>query len=146
MNARAIARIVGVLFLVAGVAGFVPPISPVAPFDAPVVTLGAAYRLLFGVFPVNAVSDGAHVLFGVWGVLAGARFGAAAVYCRCTTWVCLFLAVLGSIPLLGTLFGIAPVYGYDVALYAAVTLLCAYGGYGRGSKAETPAPIDRIEA
>jgi hypothetical protein len=141
MNAPLIARILGVLFIVGAVAGFVPWFAPAAPFDAPVVTLDASYRMLFAVFPVNAAHDLVHLIFGIWGLAASYRFSASVLYLRSITWIYLILVIFGVIPILNTLFGIAPIYGWDVALHTLVVLVAAYGGYGRGSiKPEAQAP------
>ncbi|MHB8146236.1 MAG: DUF4383 domain-containing protein [Vulcanimicrobiaceae bacterium] len=133
MNAPLIARIVGVLFLIAGIAGFLPYVTVPMPFDAQVVTLDRSYGMLAYLFPVNAVHDGLHIVFGLWGLIAARRFAKAVTYCRAVTWVYAVLIVLGLIPITDTLFGVAPIYGYDVALHAFILLLAAYGGYGRGS-------------
>jgi hypothetical protein len=133
MKAPLIARILGLLFIVAAIAGFVPWFAPNPPPDAQVVTLDAAYRMLFAVFPVNMVHDLLHLIFGVWGVVASYRFNAAVFYLRSVAWIYLILVIFGAIPILNTLFGVAPIYGWDVALHALLALLAAYGGYGRGS-------------
>ncbi len=140
MNAPVIARILGILFLVAGIAGFLPWVAPAAPFDAPVISWVTAYRMLFGLFPVNVAHDGVHVIFGLWGLAAGMSFKGGVFYCRTVTWIYLVLAICGLIPLLNTLLGVAPIYGWDVALHAATVLLAAYGGYGRGSMEAEPEP------
>jgi hypothetical protein len=139
MNAPVIARIFGLLFLVAGVAGFLPWVAPNAPFDARVVTWDTYYRMLFGIFPVNVAHDALHLLFGVWGLAAAVNFKAAVFYCRAVTWIYLVLVIFGIIPILNTLFGVAPVYGWDVGLHFVTTLFAAYGGYGRGSLREEAA-------
>ncbi|MDE2481394.1 MAG: DUF4383 domain-containing protein [bacterium] len=136
MNAPTISRILGLLFLVAGIAGFIPWIAPAAPFDAPVVTWDTAYRLIGGIFPVNIAHDALHILFGLIGLLAAVRFSSAVAYARVVTWVYLVLIVLGLIPITSTLFGVAPIYGWDVALHAVVLLVALYAGYGRGSQEE----------
>jgi len=135
MNAPVIARIVGALFLIAGIAGFLPWVAPVAPFDAPVVTWDTYYRMLFWVFPVNIAHDAVHVFFGVWGLVAGSKFKSAVTYCRFVAWVYLLLAIFGIIPLIAfnTVFGIAPIYGWDTLLHFVTALICFYGGYGRAS-------------
>jgi uncharacterized membrane protein len=134
MNAAPIARVLGFLLLAIGIAGFVPSIAPAAPFDAQVITLDAAYRMIFGVLPVNAALDVLHIVFGVWGLLAGGRFAVAVLYCRCAMWISLALVILGAIPITSTLIGVAPIYGWNVALDAAVLIVAAYGGYGRASR------------
>lgn len=141
MNAPLIARILGFVFLVAGVAGFLPWIASPAPLDAPVVTLDAAYRLLFGLFALNVAHDVLHLFFGIWGVVASLRFKSAVLYCRIVTWVYLIVVLLGIIPITNTLFGVAPIYGWDIALHLIVVLVAAYGGYGRASiEVEAQAP------
>jgi hypothetical protein len=136
MDARAIARILGVLFVVVGAIAFIPLplIAPAPALDAPVVSLDAAYRLLFGLFPVNAAHDLVHIILGVWGLAAGVRFRSAVLYCRVVAIVYLVLAIFGLIPLLNTLLGVAPIYGWDVALHFIAALFAAYGGFGRGSQ------------
>ena len=133
MKAPLIARILGLVFLVSGIAGFVPWVAPAAPLDAPVVTLDTAYRLLFWVFPVNVAHDALHLLFGIWGLLAGFRFKSSVLFCRCVFWIYLLVVILGIIPITNTLFGVAPIYGYDIVLHLLAVLLAAYGGYGRAS-------------
>lgn len=133
MNAPLIARILGALLLIVGIAGFLPYVTAPVPYDAQVVTLHHDYGMLAYLFPVNAVHDGLHIFFGLWGLVAARKFAKAVTYCRVVTWVYAVLIVLGSIPITDTLFGIAPIYGYDVALHAFILLLAAYAGYGRGS-------------
>jgi hypothetical protein len=133
MNAPVIARILGLLFLVSGIAGFVPWVAPAAPFAAPVLVLDTGYALLFGLFPVNIAHDALHMLFGLWGLLGAMSFGGALIYLRSVVWIYLVLVIVGICPLLFTLFGAVPVYGWDVGLHLIVVLFAAYGGYGRGS-------------
>ena len=135
MNAPAVARILGLLFLVLGILALLPFgwLSPLPPQDAPIVDIGAANRMLFGIFPVNAAHDAVNVALGLWGLLAASRYGWAVWYCRCVTVLYLALAFFGIIPLMNTLLGFAPIYGWDVGLHFLAALLAAYGGFGRGS-------------
>jgi hypothetical protein len=135
MNAPTIARILGLLFLVAGITGLLPWTAPPVPPDAPVITLDAFYRVIGGLFPANVAEDALHLLFGVSGLIAAVGFGFAVAYCRVVTWIFIALAILGALPIFAayTLFGAAPIYGWDAALHAVIALLAAYGGYGRGS-------------
>jgi hypothetical protein len=149
VDARTVARILGVLLLAVGIAASVPAFAPAAAFDAPVLALDAAYRNLFGIFPFNAALEGAYVVFGACGLLAGMNFPVSVFYCRAMMWIYLTLALLGVLPLMNSLFGAAPLYGYDVALHSFVTVAFAYGGYGRPSNVvteETPAPSVPPEA
>jgi len=141
MNATLIARVLGILFIVIAIAGLLPWIAPAAPLDAPALALDTQYRILFGFLPVNALSDVAHLLFGLWGIVAGLRFKAAVIYCRSLTWICLVLVILGVIPITNTVFGAVPVYGWNVAFHVLLVLVAAFGGYGRASiQVEAQAP------
>ncbi len=135
MNAPTLARILGSLLLIAGIAGLLPWTAPVAPPDAPVIALDGLYRFIAGVFPVNAAADALHLIFGVWAFIAAMSFGSAVAFCRATTWVYLILVVFGAVPLFAfyTLFGAAPIFGWDVGLHALIVVVAAYGGYGRAS-------------
>jgi Domain of unknown function (DUF4383) len=134
MNAPVIARGLGVLFLAAGIAGFLPWIAPAAPMDAPVVSMDMMYRMLFGIFPVNVAHNALHLLFGLWGLAAGGSFKSGVFYCRAVMWIYFILVICGIIPIMNTLFGVAPIYGWDIGLHFVTVLLGAYGGYGRGSQ------------
>ena len=140
MNARVIARVLGIVFLLAGIAGFIPQLTQSMPFDAQVVTLTNGYGMLFGAFPVNVVHDGLHIVFGIWGLLAAFRFTSAVAFNRSVMWIYAILVILGAIPITNTLFGVAPIYGNDIWLHLAILLLAAWGGYGRGSKEIIPPP------
>src|SRR5690349_15288590 len=67
---RRFALVFGIVFLAAGVAGFVPGLTH--SHDLPGVRVTAAAGLLMGLFPVNVLHNLVHVLFGVWG-LASSR-------------------------------------------------------------------------
>jgi uncharacterized protein DUF4383 len=138
MKAPVIARVLGIAFLLAGILGFAPFVTVPAGLTAEWVTLNASYGFLVALFPVNVVHDVIHVLFGIWGLLAAGSFAAAVRYCRSIAWIYGLLVVLGAIPITNTLFGIVPIYGFDVGLHLLVALLAFYGGYGAGRFETTP--------
>lgn len=138
MKAPGIARILGIAFLLAGILGFAPYVTVPPDLTAQWLTLNANYGFLAGVFPVNVAADLIHVLFGVWGLAASGAFASSVRYCRSIAWIYAVLVVLGAIPITNTLFGVAPIYGYDVALHFVVALLAFYGGYGAARYEPTP--------
>ena len=141
MKAPAIARILGIAFLAAGIDGFVPQLTLPAGLTAQWVTLGAEYGFLAGLFPVNVVHDALHLLFGIWGLVASGSFPAAVRYCKTIACVYIVLVIVGAIPLMGTLFGVMPVYGWDIALHAVIAFVALYGGYGAGRFETTPPAV-----
>ena len=132
MKAPLIARVLGIAFLLAGILGFVPWITVPAASTDEYVTIGANYGMLVALFPVNVVHDALHVVFGAWGLFASGSFAASVRYCKWITWIYMTLVVLGSIPITNTLFGVVPIYGYDVWLHLAIAFLALYGAYGAG--------------
>ena len=121
-----LARVFGGIFIVAGLLGFVPALTP-----------GGN---LLGLFPVNAVHNLVHIALGAWGVVAGASLAAALFYFRGIAIVYGVLAVLGLIPATNTLFGLAPIHGADVVLHAVLALIAAYLGFWYASKPGRPVP------
>jgi len=138
MKAPVIARVLGIAFLLAGILGFAPFVTVPAGLTAQWVTLNAGYGFLAAMFPVNVAHDVIHVLFGIWGLAAAGTFAGAVRYCRAIAWIYGLLVVLGAIPTTNTLFGIIPIYGFDVGLHLLVALLAFYGGYGAGRFETTP--------
>ena len=128
MNLSTFAMLLGVAFLVAGVAGFFP--SPIPP-DAPPLTVDHGYGLALGLLPVNIVHNIVHLLFGVLG-LAAARgiVMSARGYAQFIAVVYALLTVLGLLPATHTTFGLIPIYGNDVWLHGAIALVSAIVGFG----------------
>jgi hypothetical protein len=128
MSTRSFALIYGILFLVAGVAGFIPAlVAPMDP-DVQLAVPGAAGRLL-GLFPVNWLHDVVHLAFGVWGLAASRAFTASRVYGRSVAIIYAALAVFGLIPGLNTLFGLVPLHAHDVWLHGVLAAGAAYFGW-----------------
>ena len=63
--------IVGIVFLVVGIAGFIPGLTH--SMDEMTAAGADSGALLFGVFQVSILHNLVHLLFGVLGVLAAAR-------------------------------------------------------------------------
>lgn len=120
-----VARVFGVLFVVIGVLGFVPQLTP----DG----------LLFGLFPVNAVHNLVHILLGVWGLAVGGNAAGAVTYFKGLTIIYGLLMVLGLIPATNTLFGLAPIHGHDVWLHGVLAAISAYYGFVRSRSVVVPA-------
>lgn len=117
----------GVIFLLAGVAGFVPGLSPEHIHPGVVVT--SASRLAFGMFPVNVLHNLVHILFGLWGLLAARSVGSARLYERMVAILYGVLTIAGLVPVLNTLFGLVPLYGNDIWLHALLAIIAGYFGF-----------------
>jgi hypothetical protein len=129
MSSRTFARAFGIVFLLIGIAGFIPGIT--APHSHPDVKVDAFLGLELGLFPVNVLHNLVHIAFGVWGFAAGGSVAASQIYFRSVTVIYVVLAIMGLITAanLHTTFGLIPLYGNDVWLHALIAAVAAYFGF-----------------
>lgn len=125
---RYFALVYGIVFLLVGIAGFVPGL--VAPPQAGTdLTIGTGFGRLFNLFPVNVLHNLVHLAFGVWGLAAYRTFSASRLYARGVAVIYAVLTVMGLIPLLNTTFGLIPLYGHDVWLHLLLAAVAAVFGW-----------------
>lgn len=127
MSVRHFAAIFGIVFLLAGAAGFVPGLSPT--HAHPGVSVTASSRLALGLFPVNILHNLVHLAFGLWGVLAARHIPAAFGYAKGVAIIYAVLTVMGLIALTATTLGLVPLYGNDIWLHALLALVAGYFGF-----------------
>lgn len=128
MNPRPFAWTVGIVLILLGVAGFVPPLAPAE--EDPLRRLaGVGGPQILGLLPTSLALNVIHLALGLWGVLAGRRLGAALLYCRRTAIVMAILFFFGLVPGPDMLFGLAPLWGNNLLLHGALALLCALFGW-----------------
>jgi hypothetical protein len=129
VNTNRFAMIFGIVFLLVGVAGFIPGVT--TPHSHPEMTAETGLGLLFGLFPVNLLHNIVHVLFGIWGLFAARSLGAARAYAKSVAVIYAVLAIMGFIPGLRTTFGLIPLYGNDIWLHFLLAGVAAYYGFVR---------------
>ena len=128
MKPRPFAWIVGILLVLIGVAGFVPPL--VAIEDDPLRRLaGVGDPHILGLLPTSPVLNIIHLGLGLWGMVAGRTLNAAILYARRIAIILAVLLVFGLIPGPDTLFGSAPLWGNNLLLHGALALLAALFGW-----------------
>jgi Domain of unknown function (DUF4383) len=139
MNSRTFALILGIVLLLVGILGFVPglvshmePATGAAPGDpgaAPGTAVVQSYGYLLGLFPINALHNLFHIVWGIFGIVAYRGLSGARTFAKATAIVYGLLTIMGLIPGLNTVFGLIPVYGHDVWLHALIALAAAYFGF-----------------
>jgi hypothetical protein len=127
MTTQMFSRLLGIVFVIVGVAGFIPGLTPA--HVHPDLRVQAASGMELGLFPVNVLHDIIHIAFGVWGIVAASSFDAARAYARVVAIAYALLTVLGLIPATNTTFGLVPIYGHDIWLHALLALAAAYFGF-----------------
>lgn len=146
MNTRTFALVLGIVFLLVGVAGFIPglvtydvPAAGTAPGDpgaAPAAEVVHSHGYLLGLFPVNALHNLFHIAWGIFGIVAYRGLTGARGFAKATAIVYAVLTVMGLIPGLNTVFGLLPLYGHDVWLHALIAIAAAYFGFARVENVE----------
>ncbi|QJE73919.1 DUF4383 domain-containing protein [Aerophototrophica crusticola] len=133
---RTYALIMGIVFTLVGILGFVPSFLE-APAGDPPLAISAGHGHLLGLFPVNILHNVVHLLFGLWGLAASRGWGSSRAYSRSVAVIYAVLAVMGLIPALNTTFGLVPIYGNDVWLHGLIALSAAYFGFVAKIPADT---------
>ena len=129
MSIRYFALAYGIVFLLVGIAGFIPGlVAPPEPATAEVAA-ETGFGRLFGLFPINIWHNLVHVAFGIWGLAAYRSLSGARLYARGVAVIYAVLAVMGLIPVLNTTFGLIPLYGHDIWLHILLAAVAAYFGF-----------------
>ncbi|HJQ15412.1 MAG TPA: DUF4383 domain-containing protein [Allosphingosinicella sp.] len=138
MNTRNFALVFGIVFLLVGIAGFIPGLNQMPHAEHPALKVSANYGQLLGLFPVNILHNAVHILFGVWGLLAYRALAGAKLYARGVALIYAVLTVAGLVPGLDTLFGFVPLFGNDIWLHALLALVAAYFGWVHRDSVASP--------
>jgi hypothetical protein len=123
-----VAQVFGIVFLLVGILGFVTTGMSMDPNPE------TAPRLL-GLFPVNALHNVVHLLFGVWGLAASRSFGAAKTYATVSGAIYVVLTVLGFIA--PSTFGLIPIGSHDIWLHAVLGIALLAAGLTARETART---------
>lgn len=124
------ALIIGIVYLIAGVSGFVPTLLRPVPDTAPPIAITAFYGVALGLFPVNFLHSLVHLAVGAWGIAASrSTRGGARAFAKTLAVFYGVLAVMGLIPTLNTVFGLIPLHGHDVWLHAGTAAIAVYFGW-----------------
>ena len=132
---RAIALILGIVFLTVGIAGFLPQFmalpgsAPVGDIYIPRLSSSNGYGHLFGLFPTNYVHNAVHIVVGLLGVAAATSFSGALVYNQGFAVIYTAIVIFGLLPITNTTFGLMPIYGNNVWFNALTGALAAYAGF-----------------
>lgn len=145
-NTRIFALVYGIVFLAVGIAGFVPGfVQPVGEMPQGSAGMETPHMqnvgLLFGLFPVNAMHNIVHLVFGAWGLLATRSARAAWIYACGVAVIYLVFGLMGMASGLQTAFSLVPLYGANVWLHLVLFAGAAFFAItGRGKWQEVLEP------
>lgn len=131
---RYFALVAGVAFTAAGIAGFLPILTPQPPAAAPHLLVSTNYGLLLGLFPVNIIHNLFHFSVGIMGLLSFRSYASALQFSRFFGITLAVLTIMGLIPALNTGFGLWPLYGHDIWLHGVEAAAGIYLGFFAGQQ------------
>ena len=131
MTTRNFALVLGIVYVLIGILGFLPFALQTPPAGALDLAVENLYGYLLGLFPVNILHTIVHLAIGIWGILAYRGFDSSRTFARAIAVIFGLLTVMGLIPGLNTTFGLIPLFSHDVWLHALTALAGAYFGFGR---------------
>ena len=129
---RYFSLIVGVLFVLAGVGGFLPFITQPPPADALPLHLAISHGRLLGLFPVNILHNLFHFAVGILGLLAYRQYSTARLFSQGLAVTLGAFTVMGLLPMFNTMFGWFPLYGHDIWLHGLEAVVGAWLGFFAG--------------
>jgi len=130
MNIERFAKYLGIFLAVFGLMGLVPALIG-APLDTdPILLVSVMQGRLLNIFPVNIIRTLLLLFFGIWGMIASSSLDTSVLFSRVSAWVFAIMAIIGIIPGLEIVFGVAPLYGHNIWLNALVAVFAAAYGYG----------------
>lgn len=131
MQIRNAALVIGVIFLILGLAGFVPGLTFIPEATAKPVDIypGPGYGYVFGLFPTNYFHSAIGVIVGLWGIAGFLSLGGAIAFHQIFTVLYVLQAVLGLFPATNTLFGMMPLYGSNVVLSLVMVAVTYFYGF-----------------
>ena len=116
MNSKTFAYVFGIVFLLIGVLGFVPSLTP--------------NGMLLGIFQVNALHNVVHVLSGVVALIAAmAGLYYSKLYFKVFGVVYALVTVLGFLTGDGLIGGLLPVNMADNLLHVVIAAAALYIGF-----------------
>src|SRR3712207_5135733 len=126
----------GLLFLLLGLAGFVPAFVTASEN----FTSEPGFGYIFGVFPTNYFHNAIGILVGVWGIAAFTSLSGAIVFNRIFAILYAVGAILGLLPFANTLFGLTPLFGNNIWLNAITAAIAFYYGFVKPAAIAMPSP------
>jgi hypothetical protein len=138
MAERYCALALGVLFLLVGVAGFIPALVSLpggatssVPVDVAPSAYSAGYSYVFGLFPTNLLHNLVHCAVGLLGIVSYTSSSSARLYNRGFAIAYALIAIMGLLPITKTTFGLMPIFGNNVWFNALTAAVAAYFGFAQ---------------
>src|ERR1044071_6034491 len=105
MGSRYFALVVGIVYLLVGLLGFIPGL--VSDYTGPALSVSAGAGNLMGLFPINIVHNIVHLAIGAWGIASYRSISGSVAFARGLAILYGLQAILGLLPApFSTTFGL----------------------------------------
>ncbi len=135
LTERYCALIIGILFFVLGVAGFIPAFvslpgtnASYIPADVAPGAYSAGFGYLFGIFPTNFLHNLVHCAVGLLGIASYTSATSARLFNRAFAVAYIIIAIMGLLPFTKSVFGLMPIFGNNVWFNALTAIAAGYYG------------------
>ncbi|KJH73312.1 DUF4383 domain-containing protein [Aliterella atlantica] len=126
---------IGILFLLIGIAGFIPGLVSLPGTDASFVPLdkshsaySAGFGYVFGLFATNFLHNLVRCAVGILGITSYTSLSSARVFNRAFAVGYIVIAIMGLLPFANTAFGLMPLFGHNVWFNALAATATIYYG------------------
>lgn len=128
---QSFALTVGIIYVLIGVAGFIPALVYPPAIDPDTAGLGITngYGYLLGLFPINVWHNLVHLAVGLLGIFASLSLGSARLFGGVLALFYGALALMGLFPPTQSALGLMPIFGNNVWLHALTAAIAAYFGF-----------------
>jgi hypothetical protein len=143
MIERYCALAIGIIFLIVGLAGFIPGLVSIPGLSDSYVSPGATesvyakgFGYVFGLFPTNFLHNIVRCMVGLLGIASYTSATSARLFNIGFAIAYILLAIMGLLPYTRTTFGLMPMFGGNVLLNALTAIAAAYYGFVLPNKVE----------
>jgi Domain of unknown function (DUF4383) len=133
MIERYIALAIGIIYLLLGLAGFIPALVSLPGTSESYVSIdesagaySAGFGYIFGAIPTNFLHNLVRCAVGLLGIASYNNTTTARLFNRSFTIAYALLALMGLVPLAKTFFGLMPLFGTNVLLNALAAIAAGY--------------------
>lgn len=126
---------IGILYLLLGIAGFIPGLVSLPGTNESYIPLGeahgaysAGFGFIFGLFATNFLHNLVRCAVGILGITSYTHLTSARIFNRGFAVSYILLAIMGLLPFTNTTFGLMPLFGHNVWLNALAAISTIYYG------------------
>lgn len=135
MANRFFTLLIGLLYLGLGICGLIPSLVwPAPPEQAPhTMLVTVMYGYLFGVFPMNIISDIFFIIVGAVGIWTARRVRSSRHYEQFLFGISLLFVIMGFLPFqINRIWGLMPLFEWIEAIFLFTVLFSFYFAFLEG--------------